>query len=61
LQNEAQETEENCAPLYDVTVSGTPKRATQADRKASMQEAVAIFLRGMASSHLVVLSMMVKM
>jgi hypothetical protein len=43
-----------------VTVSGTPKRATQEDRKALMQEAAEVSFRGVASNHLVVLSMTVK-
>jgi hypothetical protein len=42
-------------------VSGTPNSATQVTRKASMQEAADKSFSGTASSHLVVLSMMVNM
>jgi hypothetical protein len=59
-QKEAHAAEENCAPLSVVTVSGTPKRATQEDKKALMQEAAEASLRGVASNHLVVLSITVK-
>jgi hypothetical protein len=60
-QKEAQVAEENWAPLSMVTDSGTPKRATHVARNASMQEAADISFRGVASNHLVVRSMMVKM
>jgi hypothetical protein len=40
---------------------GMPNWATQVQRNASVQEAAEIPLRGEASSHLVVLSMMVRM
>jgi hypothetical protein len=59
-QKEAHEVEENWAPLSVVTVSGTPKRATHEDKKALMQEAAEASLRGVASNHLVVLSITVK-
>jgi hypothetical protein len=61
LQKEVHEAAQNCAPRSEVTVSGTPKQDTQEARKASMHEAVEMSFKGMASSHLVVLSMMVKM
>jgi hypothetical protein len=41
-------------------VSRTPNRATQEARKASTQEATDMSFSSTASSHLVVLSMMVK-
>jgi hypothetical protein len=56
LQKEDQEAEENCVPLSEVRVCGTPKHGTQVDRKACMQEPAAIPLRGIASTHTVVLS-----
>jgi hypothetical protein len=51
--------EVNWVPLSMVTVSGTPKRATQLAMKASTHVLASMFLRGTASNHLVDLSMMV--
>jgi hypothetical protein len=61
LQKAAQEAEANWVPLSEVTVTGTPKRETQEDRKASTQLRAEMLLRGTASSQRVVLSTMVKM
>jgi hypothetical protein len=59
LQKAAHVDEENWAPLSEVRVSDTPKRATQWKKKASTQEAAEVSLRGMASSQRVVQSIMV--
>jgi hypothetical protein len=59
LQKAAHVDEENWAPLSDVRVSGTPKRATQWKKKASTQVAAEISFRGMASSQRVVRSIIV--
>jgi hypothetical protein len=41
-QKEDQAKEKNWLPLSEVTVSGTPKRATQLDMKASIQDSAEI-------------------
>ena len=51
--------DENCVPLSDVRVACTPNLATQDDRKTAEHVLAVISLRGIASSHLVVRSMMV--
>ena len=53
--------DESCVPLSEVRVAGTPNLATQEDMKAAEHVLAAISFRGTASSHLVVLSMMVRM
>ena len=53
--------EENCMPLSEVRVAGTPNLATQEDMKAAEHAIAVISFNGTASSHLVVLSMMVGM
>jgi hypothetical protein len=50
----------NCVPLSDVITAGTPNLATQAAMRVSAQVA-AISRTGVASSHLVDLSIMVMM
>ncbi len=50
----------NWVPLSEVTVSGMPKRATQVEKKTSMQVEAEMLMRGMASSHRVVQSIIVK-
>ena len=52
---------ENCVPLSEVRVAGTPHLATQEDMKAAAHMFAVISFSGTASSHLVVLSMMVRM
>jgi hypothetical protein len=56
----AHSAEVNCTPLSDVIMVGRSKRATQLHTKASATSAVAVARRGMASSHLVVLSTIVR-
>lgn len=51
--------EQNCVPLSEVMASGTPNRATQPEVKASATAVAVMLASGMASSHLVDLSMMV--
>jgi len=51
----------NCAPLSDVTTAGTPKQHTQVAMRASTMLSVSMLVRGTASSHLLVRSMMVNM
>jgi hypothetical protein len=58
--NDAQEAEENCVPLSDVSVSGTPNLATQWKRKASPQEAAEMSLSGTASNQREVRSTIVR-
>ncbi len=53
--------EENCVPLSEVRVAGTPNLATQEDMKAAEHVLAVISFSGTASNHLVVLSMMVRM
>jgi hypothetical protein len=61
VQKDVHEADANWVPLSEVNVSGTPKRATQEDRKASTHEEADILLRGTASSQRVVLSTIVNM
>ena len=53
--------DENCVPLSDVTIAGMPNLATKDDMNTVVLVLAVISLRGIASSHLVVRSMMVKM
>ena len=53
--------DENCVPLSDVMVAGTPNLTTQDDMNTVVHVLAVISLRGIASNHLVVQSMMVKM
>ena len=53
--------DENCVPLSEVRVSGTPNLATQDAMKAAEHVLAVISFRGTASNHLVVLSIMVRM
>ena len=53
--------DENCVPLSKVRVAGTPNLATQDDMKAAVHVLADISFRGTASSHLVVLSIMLRM
>ena len=53
--------DENCVPLSEVRVAGTPNLATQEDMKAAAHVLAVISFSGTASSHLVVLSIMVRM
>ena len=53
--------EENCVPLSEVRVTGTPYLATQEDMKVAEHVLAVISLSGTSSNHLVVLSMMVRM
>ena len=50
----------NCGPRSLVTVVGTPNRAIQPDMNARARETAEVSEMGMASGHLVNLSMMVK-
>ncbi len=50
----------NWVPRSEVMTTGTPKRLTQRATKASAIVAASMFLTGMASTHLVDRSMMVK-
>ncbi len=59
VQADVHRAEVNWVPLSVVTVSGTPKHATQLEMKASTHVLASMFLRGTASNHLVDLSMMV--
>jgi hypothetical protein len=59
VQADDHRAEVNWVPLSMVTVSGTPKRATQLEMKASTHVLASMFLRRTASNHLVDLSMMV--
>jgi hypothetical protein len=61
LQKDIHVAEVNWAPLSDVRVSGTPKCATQVERKASTQEIDAIPFTGAASSQREVRSIIVSM
>ncbi len=56
VQVEDHRAEVNCVPLSEVTVPGTPKRATQLEMKASTHVLASMFFRGTASNHLVDLS-----
>jgi hypothetical protein len=58
--NAAHTAEENCGPLSEVRMAGTPKRVTQPAMSAAAQSSAAVDLRGMASHHRVALSMTVK-
>ena len=53
--------DENCVPLLEVRVAGMPNLATQADMKAAVHVLADISFRGTASSHLVVLLILVRM
>ena len=53
--------DENCVPLSEVRVAGMPNLATQEDMKAAAYVLAVISFSGTASSHLVVLSIMVRM
>ena len=59
LQRTDQTAEVNCTPLSVVMMAGTPKRAIQPATKASAQATAVVEAKGMTSTHLVVLSMMV--
>ena len=59
IHNSAQISEVNCAPLSDVIIAGTPKRGIQLKNSASVQSLVLVAERGIASNHLVDLSMIV--
>jgi hypothetical protein len=61
LQKDIQAAEANWVPLSEVNVSGTPKRATHEDRKASTHPEAEILLRGTASSQRIVRSTIVIM
>ena len=50
--------DENCVPLSDVRVVGTTNLASQANRKTAEQVLAVISFSRIASSHLVVQSMM---
>jgi hypothetical protein len=50
----------NCAPLSEVMTSGMPNRTIREVMKASAQSTADMLRIGMASSHLVDLSMRVK-
>jgi hypothetical protein len=52
--------DENCVPRSVVTVCGTPNLAIQCSTKASAHNSAVRLLRGIASGHLLVLSMHVK-
>ncbi len=51
----------NCGPLSDVMAAGTPNRAIQPETRAVAQSAALVLSMGMASIHLLFLSIMVKM
>ena len=53
--------DENCVPLSEMRVAGTPNLATLEDMKAAAHVLADISFSGTASSHLVVLSIMVRM
>ena len=53
--------DENCVPLSEVRVADTPNLATQDDMKVAVHVLADISFRGTASSHLVVLSILVRM
>ena len=53
--------DENCVPLSEVRVAGTPNLATQDDKNVAVHVFADISFRGTASSHLVVLSITVRM
>ena len=53
--------DENCVPLSDVTIAGMPNLATKDDMNTVVHVLAVISLRGIASSHLVVRLMRVKM
>ncbi len=55
----AQMEEVNWLPLSDVITTGRPNLATQLLMKAYTQVSVSMEAKGMASSHLLLLSMMV--
>ena len=50
----------NCAPLSDVISDGTPNLATQCSANALPIDAVSVWASGIASGHLVNLSITVK-
>ena len=52
---------ENCVPLSEVRIAGTPNLATQEDMKAAVHVLAVISFSGTASNHLVVLSIIVRM
>ena len=58
-QREAHKEEVNWASLYVVMTDGTPNRAIQPVKRTCAQSAAVMVVRGIASSHLVVLSMTV--
>jgi hypothetical protein len=58
-QSEAHKAEVNCAPLSEVMTEGTPNLAIQPVKRACAQSAAVMEARGIASGHLVVLSMTV--
>ncbi len=60
LHNASQTADVNWVPRSEVMTAGTPKRLTQPATKASAIVAASMFLTGIASTHLVDLSMMVK-
>ena len=53
--------DENCVPLSEVRVAGTPNLATQEDMKAAAHMLAVISFSGTASSRLVVLSIILRM
>jgi len=57
----SQREEVNCAPLSDVMMSGTPKRAIQWANSAWAQARAVVADIGAASTHLVDRSIIVKM
>ncbi len=61
LQRTAHNADINWGPLSLVIAEGRPNRCTQPAKRAAAQSAVEVDVRGIASGHLVVLSMTVKM
>jgi hypothetical protein len=59
VQADVHRAEVNWAPLSVVTVTATPKHATQLEMKASAHVLASMLHRGLVSNHLVDLSMMV--
>jgi hypothetical protein len=53
--------EQNCVPLSVDTVAGTPNLDNQPEMKASVQVVASMLRSGTASTHLFVLSIMVRM
>jgi len=58
-QRKAHKEEVNWAPQSEVMTNGTPNRAIKLVKRAFVQSGALMTLRGIASGHLVVLSMMV--